>query len=75
MSLARPASGAGGRDVGLVSAGYWLGAAIATAGGAAWVEAGGSFQALYTAAAIAAVLWAVLGAALTRSTPRTHPPG
>src|SRR5262249_31218690 len=29
-----------GRDVGLVSPGYWLGAASATAAGAAWVEAG-----------------------------------
>ena len=55
-----------GRDVGIVSAGYPAGAAITTYGGAAWLDAGGSFQALYLTAAAAAVLWAVLGAALTR---------
>jgi MFS family permease len=59
-----------GRDVGIVSAGYPAGAAITTYGGAAWLDAGGSFQALYLTAAGAAVLWAILGAALTRPRPR-----
>jgi MFS family permease len=54
-----------GRDLGLIAAGYWAGAGVATSGGAAWLAAGGSFQGLYTAAALAAVLWGVLGAVLT----------
>lgn len=60
-----------GRDIGFVTPGYSVGAAIATYGGAAWLDAGGGFQALYAAAASAAVLWAIVGAALTRSRPRT----
>ncbi|MBI2081194.1 MAG: MFS transporter [candidate division NC10 bacterium] len=58
-----------GRNVGIVTPGYSVGAAIATYGGASWLETGGSFQALYTAAAGAAFLWAILGAMLTRSGP------
>jgi len=58
-----------GRDLGLVTPGYSVGAAIATYGGAAWLEAGGGFQTLFAAAATAAVLWAILGAVLTRSRP------
>ena len=53
-----------GRDVGIVAAGYPVGAAAVTYGGAAWLEAGGGFATLYAVAATAAVLWALLGAAL-----------
>jgi MFS family permease len=55
-----------GRAVGVVAPGYWLGAALATSGGAAWIEAGGSFRTLYTAAAVAALLWTCLSIVLTR---------
>jgi MFS family permease len=55
-----------GRAVGLVAPGYWLGAALATSGGAAWIEAGGSFRRLYIIAAVAALLWACLSVLLTR---------
>jgi hypothetical protein len=58
----------------LITPGYWAGAAVATYGVAAWVEAGGSFQMFYTAAAMAAILWAGLGAVLTRPTPQAPPP-
>ena len=55
-----------GRDLGLMTPGYWAGAVLVTYGGAAWLDAGGSFRAFYTAAAAAAVLWAVLGTALVQ---------
>lgn len=54
-----------GRDVGIVSTGYSVGAAIATYGGASWLDRGGSFPALYITGAAVAVLWAFLGAYLT----------
>ena len=56
-----------GRTMGIVVAGYWVGAAIATYGGAAWLDSGMSFRALYLTAALAAALWAVLSTLLTRS--------
>ena len=58
-----------GRAVGVVAPGYWLGAALATSGGAAWIEAGVSFRTLYTAAAGAALLWTCLSIVLTRVPP------
>jgi MFS family permease len=58
-----------GRAVGLVAPGYWIGAALATSGGAAWIEAGGSFRTLYLVAAVAALLWTLLGVVLTRLLP------
>jgi MFS family permease len=62
-----------GRAVGLVAPGYWLGAALATSGGAAWIEAGTRFRTLYMTAAAAALLWTILSAVLTRA-PRSSTP-
>jgi len=56
-----------GRAMGIVVAGYWVGAAIATYGGAAWLDSGVSFRALYLTAALAAVLWTLLSTLLTQS--------
>lgn len=63
-----------GRSVGIVASGYFCGAAVMTYGGAAWLDAGGSFEALYAAAAAAAVLWALLGGALARPADRAVVP-
>jgi MFS family permease len=54
-----------GRAVGIVASGYPVGAALTIWLGAAWLDAGGSFEALYLTAAIASGLWAVVGGALT----------
>lgn len=62
-----------GRDLGIVAAGYPAGAALATSIGAAWLDRGGSFVALYWAAAAAALLWGLLGAALTGLRPEARP--
>jgi MFS family permease len=64
-----------GRDLGLITPGYWVGAVVVTYGGAAWLESGGSFQAFYTAAAAAADLWAVLGTGLIQLSRYPYPPG
>jgi MFS family permease len=54
-----------GRAVGIVATGYPVGAALTIWLGAAWLDAGGSYGALYLTAAAAAGLWALLGGALT----------
>ncbi len=56
-----------GRDIGLLTPGFSLGVAVATYGGAAWIDADGTFQALYIVAAGAALAWAALNAALALS--------
>ena len=66
-----------GRAVGIVATGYPVGAALTIWLGAAWLDAGGGYEALYLTAAIAAGLWAVLGGALTHpvgTTRRTSSP-
>jgi MFS family permease len=57
-----------GRAIGIVATGYPVGAALTIWLGAAWLDAGGSYQALYLTAAVAAGLWAILGGALTGPT-------
>ena len=54
-----------GRAVGIVATGYPVGAALTIWLGAAWLDAGGGYEALYLTAAAAAGLWAILGGALT----------
>jgi MFS family permease len=69
-----------GRAVGIVATGYPVGAALTIWLGAAWIDAGGGYEALYLTAAVAAGLWAIVGGALTgpaesadRATSRLHP--
>jgi MFS family permease len=57
-----------GRAIGIVATGYPVGAALTIWLGAAWLDAGGSYQALYLTAAVAAGLWAIVGGALTGPT-------
>lgn len=59
-----------GRNIGLVTPGFSVGAAIITYAGAAWVDAGGMFQLVYVGAAAAAMGWALVGGALMRPHPR-----
>jgi MFS family permease len=54
-----------GRAVGIVATGYPVGASLTIWLGAAWLDAGGSYEALYLTAALAAGLWALVGGALT----------
>jgi MFS family permease len=54
-----------GQAIGIVATGYPVGAALTIWLGAVWLDAGGSYQALYLTAAGAAGLWAVLGGVLT----------
>jgi MFS family permease len=54
-----------GQAIGIVATGYPVGAALTIWLGAAWLDAGGSYEALYITAAAAAGLWAILGGALT----------
>lgn len=58
-----------GRAIGMVASGYPIGAALTIWLGAAWLDAGGSYEALYLTAAVAAGLWAILGGALTGPAP------
>jgi len=58
-----------GRAIGIVASGYPIGAALTIWLGAAWLDAGGSYEALYLTAAVAAGLWAILGGALTGPAP------
>lgn len=62
-----------GRAVGIVASGYPVGAALTIWLGAAWLDHGGSFEALYLTAAIAAGLWAIVGGALTSPVSAAHP--
>ena len=63
-----------GRNVGIVAAGYPAGAAITTYAGAAWLDSGGTFAALYGAGVLAALLWTAVGASLTsRRSPTAAP--
>ena len=54
-----------GRAMGIVASGYPVGAALTIWLGAAWIDVGGSFEALYLTAAVAAGLSGLLGGALT----------
>jgi MFS family permease len=58
-----------GRAFGIVATGYPVGAAATIWLGAAWIDLGGSYEALYLVAASAAGLWALLGGWLTRQSP------
>ena len=57
-----------GRAVGIVATGYPVGAALTIWLGAGWLDAGGSYEALYLTAALAAGLWGLVGGALTGRT-------
>lgn len=49
-----------GRSVGILAAGYPLGAATVTIGGAAWIDSGGGFTWLFASGVAAALGWAGL---------------
>jgi MFS family permease len=55
-----------GRNLGILTAGYPIGAAATTLGGAAWLDGGGSFAALFATGGAAALLWAGIVVAATR---------
>ena len=55
-----------GRTAGILAAGYPLGAAAVTLGGAAWLDAGGSFTWVFASGMVAAVAWAGIVGAVTR---------
>jgi MFS family permease len=54
-----------GRAFGMVASGYPVGAALTIWLGAVWLDGGGSFEVLALVAALAAVLWAIVGGTLT----------
>jgi len=55
-----------GRSVGILASGYPIGAAATTLGGAAWVDADGSFAAVFLVGTVAALGWAGIVAATRR---------